>query len=126
MSVLFMRCQGMGGDAKKQKEKKGRDREKERERSERSGRQEMGRRKQFGWGWEEKEGKETRCEDGPELHFLPSAEEEGQLLHRIQVWLPSRAAGQTMTSTLPNFPNELSSLAALSTGLSEIKLVSYT
>lgn len=70
MSVLFMRCQGMGGDAKKQQEKKGRDREKERERSERSGRQEMGRRKQFGWGWEEKEGKETRCEDGPELHFL--------------------------------------------------------
>lgn len=57
----------------------------------------------LGRGGKRKKGKRqdhgTLCEDGLELHSPSSAEQEGQLLLRMEVWLPSRAAGQTMTSS---------------------------
>lgn len=74
-------------------------------------------------------GKIKKASDGLRrvpLNALPTRErQEGYLLHGMEVRLPSRAAGQAMTSTFSNFPDELSYLAAFSPGLSKIKYVSY-
>lgn len=114
-------------DAGKQQKKKGEGKK------EKKKKEEMMEDKRWEGKWSREEEKEAEAEesfrqsgeDALQMHFLPRARQEAKLLHRMEVQLPSRAAGQAMTSTFSNFPNELSYSAAFITGLSKIKQVSH-